>query len=85
MSNFPQFRKLQNADVVYAIASPTRFTELKCMGKFYSVNEFEAKQYPEMLRIRDMLECAAGFSKIEECEFDALCKQYTSKRTRVEF
>jgi hypothetical protein len=85
MSNFPKFRKLLNADVVYAISSPTRFTEWKCMGKFYSVNEFEALQYPEMLRIKDMLDCIDGFENIDQSDFKALCKQWESELTRVAF
>jgi hypothetical protein len=85
MPNFPQFRKLQNTDVVYAISSPTRFTEWKCMGKFYSVHELEATQYPEMLRINDMLECIDSFEKIEESDFEALCKKWESELTRVDF
>lgn len=85
MPNFPQYRKLQNTDVVYAISSPTRFTEWKCMGKFYSVNEFEATQYPEMLRVKDMLECVDGVEKIEQSDFEALCKNWGSELTRVAF
>jgi hypothetical protein len=85
MPNFPQFRKLQNTDVVYAISSPTRFTEWKCMGKFYSVNEIEATQYPEMLRIKDMLDCINGFEKIDQYTFEALCNQWGNELTRVDF
>ena len=55
------------------------------MGKFYSVNEFEALQYPEMLRIKDMLDCIDDFEKIDQSDFEALCKQWESELTRVAF
>ena len=85
MMNFPQFRILQGADVLYAIHSPNLFSEWKRMGKYYSCNDIEAKQYPEMLRIQDMLQCAEGFESISKIEFEEKSNRWKQELLKVEF
>ncbi len=85
MMNFPQFRILSGADVFYAIQSPTRFTEWKRMGSYYTCYDIDAKQYPEMLRIQDMLECRDGFLYMDENDFTNRCRQWESELKRAEF
>lgn len=57
MIEFPQFRKYSHGKTWYMIQSFERFTELCVMGSRFFLQEFEAKQYPEKLRITDMLQC----------------------------
>ena len=85
MMNFPQFRMLSKADVLYAIHSPTRFTEWKRMGNYYACYEIVANQYPEMLRIQDMLACGDGFLSMDEIDFVTRCRQWETELKRTEF
>jgi hypothetical protein len=59
--DFPQYRKLANEKSHYEIRDDRHFTEKQIIGKQVFTIEIEAKQYPEILRIQDMLNCAEGF------------------------
>lgn len=54
--DFPQYRKLNNSKAFYKIVDNNSFEEIKLMGtkKFYHI--IKAQQYPEKLKIIDMLE-----------------------------
>ena len=41
----------------YKITATDSFTEISRIGEKYIVENIEAKQYPEKLRIQDMLNC----------------------------
>jgi hypothetical protein len=69
-TEFPQFRKLSNNKVFYRIDSLTEFTEITIMGKQKIVHSVKATQFPEKLRILDMLQCTDPFEAIEENEFN---------------
>lgn len=69
-TGFPQFRKLSNNRVFYRIDSIDEFTEITIMGKRKIVHSVKATQFPEKLRILDMLECTDPFAVIEEYEFN---------------
>ncbi|TNE54414.1 MAG: hypothetical protein EP338_07435 [Bacteroidetes bacterium] len=64
---YPAFRKLANGKVLYKINSKDHFEELQPMGKRYLHFSMQAKQYPELLRIQDMLQCLEGHY-VEACE-----------------
>jgi hypothetical protein len=67
--NFPQFRKLVNEKSHYKILDDRHFIEKQCIGKQVFVMEISAEQYPEIIRIQDMLVCADGFALSTEAEF----------------
>lgn len=52
---FPQYRKLINERSFYRIESLDEFTELQQVGSIIFVHKVYAKQYPEKLKILDML------------------------------
>lgn len=52
---FPQFRKLKNGKAVYQITAPNAFVELQLVGSKWFKYEFEVSQFPDLLRIQDML------------------------------
>lgn len=52
---FPQYRKLINGQVVYKILDSRNFIEKQKIGSKIKEYQFEAKQYPDILRISDML------------------------------
>ena len=54
---FPQFRKYAGIDTFYKIESEKRFIELTKVGSKIKEHIVDAVQYPEMLRIKDMLIC----------------------------
>jgi len=55
--NFPQFRKYKNIKTYFKIISEKEFEEVSAIGSNYSLHKVIAEQYPEMLRIQDMLNC----------------------------
>jgi hypothetical protein len=69
---FPQFRKLANEKSFYEIVDDRRFTEKQCIGKQVFTIHVEAKQYPEILRIQDMLDCADGFLVCSKEVFESI-------------
>lgn len=75
--DFPQYRKYKNIETYFKIISEKEFEELSLLGAKFVKNLIVAKQYPEMLRIREMLSCEAGiWEVIEE-------KEYKNKKKEV--
>jgi hypothetical protein len=66
---FPQFRKLSNEKSFYKIVDDRHFEEKQCVGKQVFSLKIIAEQYPEIIRIQDMLACADGFVASTEVEF----------------
>jgi hypothetical protein len=72
---FPQFRKLENGRSLYKITAPNQFTELQQIGSKWFSYSFEVQQFPDLLRIQDMLQGNASFSVINEPEYQAIFTQ----------
>ena len=58
---FPQYRKLNERDVWYKIVSDIEFHEVTKVGDRIKIELIEAVQYPEKLRIQDMLKCHENY------------------------
>jgi hypothetical protein len=71
-NQFPQYRKLPNGKSLYRIDSERLFIELHKMGSRWWLYNVEAKQYPEMLRIIDMLELNDPFIEATALEFEVI-------------
>lgn len=67
--DFPQYRKLANDKSFYKIVDERHFHEKQCIKKQVFTIYVEANQYPEILRIQDMLACTDGFMTSSEVEF----------------
>lgn len=68
--DYPLFRKNSIGNSVYKIISDNQFIEKQRIGKNVLEHEIEAKQYPEMLLIQDMIECKQKiFDEISEQEY----------------
>ena len=52
---FPQYRKLSNGKAYYKIVNERNFEEIQLIGTIKMNYKIEAKQYPEILKIQDML------------------------------
>ena len=75
--NFPQYRKYKNIETYFKIISEKKFEEISLFGNKFVKYSIEAKQYPEMLRIQDMLNCEEGtWEVVEE-------KVYLQKETYI--
>jgi hypothetical protein len=57
---FPQFRKYIHAPTCFKIISEQEFEEISFVGKKTFVVRIIAHQYPEYIRIQDMLHCVGG-------------------------
>lgn len=68
-TDFPQYRKLSNGKTFYKIIDERTFDELIFMGERIIKLTTIASKYPEMLRIKDMLECIEPFLETTELEF----------------
>lgn len=69
--NYPQYRKLGNNKVFYKIIDAESFEELKLMGSKVFHFEMKAIQYPEKLKIIDMMNCE-GYELANESEWKEL-------------
>jgi hypothetical protein len=76
--DFPQYRKLENEKSHYEIRDERHFVEKQLIGKQVFIIEIEAKQYPEILRIQDMLDCTEGFLLSTKEVFDSIGTQNTA-------
>ena len=75
--DFPQYRKYKNIETYFKIISENKFEELSLFGNKFVKHSIEAKKYPEMLRIKDMLNCEEGTWEVVEK------KVYLKKETHV--
>ena len=64
--DFPQYRKYKNIETYFKIISEKKFEEISLFGNKFVKHSIEAKQFPEMLRIKDMLNCEGGTWEIVE-------------------
>ena len=70
-TSFPQYRRLVNGKAFYKIINDRRFEEIQFIGSKKQVYSIQAKQYPEMLKIQDMINCHEGiYVVISEEEYD---------------
>lgn len=82
-TDFPQYRALSNGKAFYRIRSERDFDEIQIMGSraiWFSMN---AKQYPEMLRIQDMLACEGAYEISNFEKFESLLDNYALRHRAV--
>lgn len=70
VTDFPQYRMILGRKVYYKILSDKHFIELSWIGEKQMRFEVVASQYPEMVRIMDMLACEAPYVELPEEEKD---------------
>lgn len=66
-NDYPIYRKLSNKRSFYKILSDREFEEIQMIGTKNKRYKHEAKQYPEMLYIQDLVRFAHG-GILESCE-----------------
>ena len=54
---FPTYRKYKNSKTFYKIINENSFEEISFIGEKAFLYQIKADQYPEFLRIQDMLNC----------------------------
>lgn len=69
-SEFPQYRKHVNGKHLYKIIDEKHFEEIHQIGKVTKTYAFEAKKYPEMMRIQEMLEDSLLYLKVTQKEWE---------------
>jgi hypothetical protein len=69
---FPQYRKLSNNRCFYEILDERHFREIQCVGSRKFVHVIKAEQYPEILRIMDMLDLKEPFKLSYANEFNKM-------------
>ncbi|MES2555605.1 MAG: hypothetical protein V4604_05605 [Bacteroidota bacterium] len=67
---FPQYRKLDGFKRYYEILDERTFVEVAVINDTITRQTVEAKQYPEMLRIKDMLAQEWNFTLMEAGEIE---------------
>jgi len=68
--DFPQYRRLSNDLRFYKINSSDLFEELQLVGEKVYHFTFKAEQYPEKLRIMDMLDLTEGYLPSGQLEWE---------------
>lgn len=74
MTEFPQFRKLSNLKSFYCIEDDRTFIEMQLIGKQIFKIKIHASQYPEILKIKDMLACEPPYLMSSKTEYDQFNK-----------
>lgn len=69
---YPAYRKLANENNFYCIHSENHFEEIMIIGHKYSILQFEAKIYPDKMRIQDMLNDPNVFLHSSPAEYQAI-------------
>lgn len=73
VTDFPQYRKLSNEKVFYRIRSDREFDEIQLVGTKAMSFSMKATQYPEILRISELLSFAdPAFLDSNQDEFNHL-------------
>lgn len=68
-TDFPQYRKLSNGKTFYKIVDAKTYDEVQVMGSKRFVYTTIANQYPEMLRIKEMIELHEPYELSNENEY----------------
>lgn len=77
-TDFPQYRKLSNNKVFYRILDDRHFDEIQIVGTRALIFHVEAQQYPEILRIQDMLTFSIeGYEASNSLEFETLLQRFS--------
>ena len=77
VTDFPQYRKLSNNNVFYRLRSDRNFDEIQLIGKTARLFSMEAKQYPELLKIKDLLSLSMiGYEMSSSEEFEFIREKY---------
>lgn len=71
-TDFPQYRKLSNGRTFYKILDDRNFVEIQLMGSKKISHTIKATKYPEMLRIKEMLDLVEPFELATENDFNEL-------------
>ncbi len=77
--DFPQYRRYSTRSSYFKIIDERNFIELQFVGKKVFVHQIKATQYPEMLRIKDMLDLNLAGIELEEKDFiEELIQQHSA-------
>ncbi len=68
MNIFPVYRKLSGFDRFYKITDDRHFTEAFRVQGTLKYQHIEAVQFPEILRINDMIECQFNYVEMSQEE-----------------
>lgn len=72
---FPQYRKLANNRSFYKIIDDRNFEEIQLVGTLKNRYSFEAKLYPEFLKIKDLLNLVdENYALSTKTEWDEIAK-----------
>ena len=66
---YPEYRKLSNNKSFYKIHSEYSFEELQLLGSSVMKMIINATKYPEIMRIKDMIDCEPPFEMSTAEEF----------------
>lgn len=78
VTDFPQYRKISNDKVFFRINNNRQFDEIQIIGSKARLHRVDAIQYPEILRIQDLLLYEVdGFIDSNEKEFNDLLNHYS--------
>lgn len=81
MSTFPLYRKYTNNATYFEILSDNEFEEIQKVGAKFLLHRIKAIQYPEKLRIQDMINCQDGiWAEISKSEYQKTKKLFLTGR-----
>jgi hypothetical protein len=78
-TSFPVYRKYADEHTFFKIDSAESFSELRRMGKYYSLSQIQAQNYADRLMINDMvILSSAHYLESTEVEFNRMLKEWST-------
>jgi len=74
--SFPVFRQLGDLQVLYKIIDDRNFIEYRKVGSKWIIHEVIATQFPEIMRIRDMISLEKPFLELCQEDFYQMINHY---------
>ncbi len=72
---FPQFRMLKNGKSYYCIYSENSFSELQQVGSKWFKYEFVVTQFPDKLRLQELLQQQDPYIEISASDYQRIHEQ----------
>lgn len=79
LTEFPLYRKYCNAQTYFKVESSKVLIERQILGNKYFENKIVASQYPEMLKIQDLIKLAdAAYCASSKEEYESISQSHSA-------
>jgi hypothetical protein len=84
--SYPLYRKYADGNTFFKITSSSSFEELKLLGIYYSIHNYEAKILPDRNFLYDLISCGPeGIVEIQEIDYQKTMEYCMEQLKKVNF